>query len=70
MTVQGGSDELVADTVTAAKANADTLGATGGVRAVAAGLPKTRSAAFYVDLGTIVNTAMRYIKGFGVAPAT
>jgi hypothetical protein len=69
VTVQGGSDELVSDTVTAAKANADTLGATGGVRAVATALPKERSMALYVDLGTITSTALRYMKGFQLAPA-
>jgi hypothetical protein len=65
LTVQGGSDELIADAVAAAKANADTLGALAGVRAVAAQLPKERTGVFFVDVGTIVSTAARYAKGFG-----
>jgi hypothetical protein len=69
VSAQGGSDELVTDLVTAAKANADTLGATGGVRAVAAALPKERTSVFYIDVGTIASTTMRYMKGFGAAPA-
>ncbi|QOV91001.1 hypothetical protein [Humisphaera borealis] len=64
--VQGGSDELIADLVAAAKANADTLSAQAGVRSVAAELPKTRNAEMYLDLGTLVNTGVRYAKGFGV----
>jgi cold shock CspA family protein len=63
--VQGGSDELIADSVAAAKGNVDTLGAQAGVRAVAAQLPKERSGVFFLDVGTIVSTAARYAKGFG-----
>ncbi len=62
---QGGSDELIADLVAAAKANADTLSAQASVRAVAAELPKTRNAEMYLDVGTLVNTGIRYAKGFG-----
>ena len=69
VSAQGGSDELIADLVVSAKADADTLGAGGGVRAVANALPKERSAVVYIDLGTIANTAIRYMKGFGAAPA-
>ncbi|HEX8911056.1 MAG TPA: hypothetical protein VF796_01765 [Humisphaera sp.] len=65
LTVQGGTDDLIGDAYAAAKADADTLGAGAGVRAVAAQLPKTRNVAFYVDLGTIVNTSLRYAKAMG-----
>lgn len=64
--VQGGSDELIADLVTASKANADTLSALAAVRAVSAELPKNRTMEMYLDLGTLVNTGVRYAKGFGL----
>ena len=65
LTVQGGDDALIADSVAAAKADADTLGAMAGVRAVANALPKERSFVMYIDVGTIVNTVAKYAKGFG-----
>jgi hypothetical protein len=65
ISVQGGSDQLVADMIAAAKADADALGADAGVRAVANELPKERSMVLYVDVGTMLNTGMRYAKGFG-----
>lgn len=65
LVISGGTDELIADSVAASKANADTLGATAGVRSVAAELPKNRIMAMYFDLGTLVNTGIRYAKGFG-----
>jgi hypothetical protein len=65
ISVQGGSDQLISDTIAAAKANADALGADAGVRAVANELPKERVMVMYIDVGTIVNTAVRYAKGFG-----
>ena len=66
LTVSGASDALIAEAVTAAKANADVLGTAAGVRSVNAELPKQRSAVFYVAVDTMVSTGVRYAKGFGL----
>jgi hypothetical protein len=63
--VQGGSDQLIADMIAAAKTDADALGADPAVRAVANELPKEKLMVLYVDIGTIVNTTVRYAKSFG-----
>ncbi|CAA9391090.1 MAG: hypothetical protein AVDCRST_MAG64-1196 [uncultured Phycisphaerae bacterium] len=66
VSVQGGDEKLISDAVTASKANADTLGAQAGVRAVGNELPKNRSMEAYLDLGTLVSTGTRYARGFGL----
>lgn len=66
LTVSGASDALISESVTAAKAGADVMGAGAGVRSVAAEMPKQRSAVFYIAVDTMVGTAVRYAKGFGL----
>lgn len=59
--VQGGPDDLIAEAIAAAKAN-QPAAEPANVKAVAAQLPKSRSAVAYIELDTIVNTGVRYAK--------
>jgi len=59
--VQGGSEDLIAEAIAAAKAN-QPLAEPANVKAVAAQLPKSRSAVAYVELDGIINTGVRYAK--------
>jgi len=61
----GVSDELLEKTITAAKANSDTLGKLAGVTAVAKQLPSSRLAAMYIPLDTIIGTGLTYAQQFG-----
>lgn len=67
LTVSGGSDQLISDAITSAKANAPAAAAANaGVRAVAGQLPKERVGEFYFEVDTLVVTAVRYARGLGL----
>jgi hypothetical protein len=63
--VMDGSDELLNNAITAAKADTDVLSATDPIKAVDAELPKARAAAFYIPLDVIISTAVSYARQFG-----
>jgi hypothetical protein len=65
--VSGGNDQLVTDSVAAAKSSADVLTPTEPMKAVDAELPKSRAAAVYIPLDVIVSTAVTYARQFGFA---
>jgi hypothetical protein len=65
ITTVGVSDEVLEKTITAAKANTDTLGKLPGVTAVAKQLPSSRLAAMYIPLDTIIGTGLTYAQQFG-----
>ncbi len=66
LTVAGGNEELIADSITSAKAGTDNLGDLPAVKGIAAQLPKMRTGAAYVDVGQFVTTAVGYAKGLGL----
>jgi len=65
--VQGGSDQLIADSVAAAKNGSDAVSDRASVKAVAGELPKKRAAEVYVDLGAIGNFVIQGAKQQGMA---
>ena len=62
----GGNDELLAQLIAAAKADAAPLAQATGVEAVSAQFEKNRVAVYYVSVDNIVTTAMQYAAMFGV----
>jgi hypothetical protein len=66
VSVQGGNDKLIADTLASAKANQDTLSGMANVKAVAGQLPKQRSMEFYFALDNVVNAGLRFAKQNGI----
>ena len=60
----GVDDELIGQTIDAAKANTDVL--TDGLKAVDGNLPKTRAGVVYLGLGQIVTTSLNYAKASGM----
>jgi hypothetical protein len=65
--VQGGNDQLISDAVNAAKGNGAVAAVSAAnVKAVTSHLPQNRTAEAYIEVDTIVTTALRYAKGFGL----
>jgi hypothetical protein len=67
--VAGGADPLINDAITAAKGGAGAAPAavtSAGAKTVATHLPKSRAGEFYLDLGNILGTGVRYAKGLGL----
>jgi hypothetical protein len=60
----GIDDDLLSQTVDAAKANTDVL--TDGLKSVDENLPKTRAGAMYLGLGQLVTTGLSYAKANGM----
>jgi hypothetical protein len=66
LVVQGGTDKLVADAVTSAKAKQDALSKNQQVAAVRGQLPKQRVAEGYLALDNVVRSGVQYAQGFGL----
>lgn len=66
LVVSGGSDELIAKGIAAAKSNENTLGALEQVKAVDAQLPQSRLAVFYIPVDNMITTGLAYAKQFGM----
>jgi len=66
LVASGVTDEVLAQAVRSAKANVNNLDKLAGVQSVSAQLPKNRSAAFFIPLDQIVNTAATYAQAFGM----
>lgn len=65
ISVQGGSDKLIADTLASAKEDKDTLSQAANVKMVGEQLPKQRAGEFYLALDNIVNAGLRFAKQNG-----
>ncbi len=65
LVASGVSDTVLSATVVAAKSGAAPLADIAGVKSVAANLPKSRIAEFYVPVDQIVTTGLGYAKQFG-----
>src|SRR5207253_20801 len=66
VTVFGGNDALLSSTITAVKANSDTLGALPGVKAVTANLPPDRFMEMYIPVDNLVATGVAFAKQMGM----
>jgi hypothetical protein len=66
LVVQGGSDELLTEAVSAAKNPKDVLSGTESVKRVNAKLPSQRVMVEYIFVDNIATTALKYAQNFGV----
>jgi hypothetical protein len=64
--VQGGSDELLSDVISSAKAGEDHLSSDPGVAAVTTHLPPNPLGVYYIALDNIVTSAAKYAASFGL----
>jgi hypothetical protein len=62
----GGDEQLLADTIAAAKAGDDPLSGLPHVAAVSAELPKSRAMVFYIALDNLIGTGLDVARNFGV----
>jgi hypothetical protein len=69
ISVQGGNEKLIADTVAAAKSGEDKLSSQAGVKMVSAQLPKSRAGVAYVNLEAVINAGIMAAQQFGMVPA-
>jgi hypothetical protein len=65
LTTSGVPDAVLTSAITAVKSNDAPLANLAGVKAVAANLPTSRTAEFYVPVDEIVTTGLNYAKQFG-----
>lgn len=67
LTVQGGSQKLLTDAITAARKNADNLDDAAELKLVRSQLPSQRGAEFYIALDNVASTVVKIMKQQGLA---